>query len=51
MGRRSYGLSESWVVGVMGRRNRALTPNRDANDQTSHTTRLISCDCVFSYDY
>ena len=26
MGRRSYGLSELWVVGVMGRRNRDLTP-------------------------
>ena len=26
MGCRSYGLSELWVVGVMGRRNRDLTP-------------------------
>ena len=26
MGRQSYGLSELWVVGVMGRRNRDLTP-------------------------
>ena len=26
MGCRSYGLSELWVVGVMGRRNRDLGP-------------------------
>ena len=26
MGRRSYGLSELWVVEVMGRRSRDLTP-------------------------
>ena len=25
-GFRSYGLSELWVVGIMGRRNRDLTP-------------------------
>ena len=26
MGCRGYGLSKLWVVGVMGRRNRDLTP-------------------------
>ena len=26
MGHRSYGLSELWGVGVIGRRNRDLTP-------------------------
>ena len=38
VGCRSYGLSELWVVGVMGRRNRDLTPLKMGPRLIGHST-------------